>query len=150
VEKPDLSYSRNNVDFGKGFYTTPLHEQAVKWSERFKKHHGSGIVSAYELDENTVRKNTSILEFDTYSGEWLDFIVAYRRGKNIDDTFDIIIGGVANDKVFDTIEAFFNGYYTKRKAIKRLRYEKLNSQYCFKNQPVIDKYLHYFSSEVIK
>jgi hypothetical protein len=147
VEKPDLSYSRNNVDFGKGFYTTPLHEQAVKWSERFKKHHGSGIVSAYELDENTVRKNTSILEFDTYSGEWLDFIVTCRRGKNIGSDADIIIGGVANDRVFNTLQLFFKGLIKDDEAIRRLRYEKPNIQYCFRNQSVIDTYLNFISME---
>lgn len=28
VEVPDLIHSRNNVDFGKGFYTTPIYDQA--------------------------------------------------------------------------------------------------------------------------
>ena len=28
VETPDLIHSRINVDFGKGFYTTPFYEQA--------------------------------------------------------------------------------------------------------------------------
>jgi len=28
VEKPDISFSRDNVDFGRGFYTTPIREQA--------------------------------------------------------------------------------------------------------------------------
>ncbi len=31
IEKPDLLHSRKNLDFGRGFYTTPLYEQAVKW-----------------------------------------------------------------------------------------------------------------------
>lgn len=26
VDKPNISYSRDNVDFGKGFYTTPIKE----------------------------------------------------------------------------------------------------------------------------
>ena len=28
IEKPDLAFSRETVDFGKGFYVTLLHEQA--------------------------------------------------------------------------------------------------------------------------
>lgn len=31
ITKPDLKYSRANVDFGRGFYTTLIYEQAVKW-----------------------------------------------------------------------------------------------------------------------
>lgn len=30
IQTPDLVHSRVSVDFGRGFYTTPLYEQAVK------------------------------------------------------------------------------------------------------------------------
>ena len=30
IAKPGLTHSRSNVDFGCGFYVTPLYEQAVK------------------------------------------------------------------------------------------------------------------------
>ena len=36
IEKPDLAHSRENVDFGRGFYTTPIREQAEKWCGRYK------------------------------------------------------------------------------------------------------------------
>ena len=38
-----------------------------------------------------------VLRFDSYSEEWLDFIVSCRRGEDTTD-YDIVIGGVANDK----------------------------------------------------
>ena len=31
IAEPDLKHSRTDVDLGKGFYTTPLREQAVNW-----------------------------------------------------------------------------------------------------------------------
>ena len=31
ISNPDLEHSRIDVDFGKGFYTTPIRDQAVKW-----------------------------------------------------------------------------------------------------------------------
>lgn len=34
VAKPDLKHSRPVLDFGLGFYTTTLYEQAAKWSEQ--------------------------------------------------------------------------------------------------------------------
>ena len=52
VEKPDLVHSRVNVDFGKGFYTTPLYEQALKWCERYSKRGEDGFVSKFEFDES--------------------------------------------------------------------------------------------------
>lgn len=148
IERPDISFSRNNVDFGRGFYTTPIREQAVSWSNRFKRKHGQSIVSAYEVDENLLKNNTSILEFNIYSDEWLDFIISCRRGEKGGE-YDIVIGGVANDKVFDTIQLFFDGLIDKTESIKRLRYEKPNIQYCFRSQMVIDEYLHFISSEVL-
>lgn len=37
IVKPDVEHSRANVDFGKGFYTTPIYEQAVSWCKKFMK-----------------------------------------------------------------------------------------------------------------
>lgn len=31
IKKPDFIHSRLNLDFGRGFYVTPLYEQAAKW-----------------------------------------------------------------------------------------------------------------------
>ncbi len=52
VDKPDLIHFRPNVDFGKGFYTTPIYEQAAKWCSKFKKRGKTGTVSVYEFDES--------------------------------------------------------------------------------------------------
>ena len=149
VEKPNISFSRDDVDFGKGFYTTPIKEQAIRWAERFKLRQGrQAIISIYEVDEERIYKEFSVMKFDTYSDEWLDFVVASRKGETVGD-YDIVIGGVANDKVFDTIELFLNELIDKKEAIKRLRYEKPNIQYCFRNQGTIDKLLTFVSSEVL-
>ena len=45
VAKPDIEHSRLNVDFGKAFYTTPIHEQAAKWCNKFKRQGENGVVS---------------------------------------------------------------------------------------------------------
>ncbi len=84
INKPDLKHSRPNVDFGKGFYTTPIYEQAVKWCSKFKKRGKNGIVTRYEFDENDY-KALKILKFDSYSEEWLDFILNCRSGKDNTD-----------------------------------------------------------------
>ena len=34
VKEPKLSFSNRNLDFGKGFYTTSLKEQALRWAKR--------------------------------------------------------------------------------------------------------------------
>jgi hypothetical protein len=147
IEKPDITHSRKNVDFGRGFYTTPLLEQAQKWCKKFKDKNTSAVVSVYKFDE-TAYTECKVLRFDAYTEEWLDFILKCRRGEDVSD-YDIVLGGVANDKVFNTVELFFDGLIDKSEAIKRLRYEKPNFQIAFRSQKVIDKYLHFEGSEFL-
>ncbi|MCL2232194.1 MAG: DUF3990 domain-containing protein [Treponema sp.] len=142
IENPNLSFSRDNTDFGKGFYTTPLKHQAEKWTYRFKRRYGYGVVSVYEVNEEELLKNVSVLRFDIYSLEWLDF-VADSRSCKIAGSHDLVIGGIANDDVFNTLDLYFRGFIEREEALKRLRYEKPNIQYCFKTQTVMDKYLKY-------
>lgn len=136
IPNPDLKYSRENVDFGRGFYTTPLYEQAVKWCGKFKRSGKEGVVSYYDFDEQKM-DGLKVLEFDSYSEEWLDFILNCRRGKDTTE-YDIVIGGVANDKVFNTVELFFDGLIDKKEAIKRLRYEKPNLQICLRTEKALE------------
>ena len=146
IPVPDLVHSRENVDFGKGFYTTPLYEQAVKWCGKFKRQGEAGIVSKYHFDENTM-EFLKIKEFSSYSEDWLDFILMCRRGKDETD-YDIVVGGVANDKVFNTVELFFDGLIDKQEAIKRLKYEKPNLQICFRTGAALQKLRFERSEEV--
>ena len=146
VVKPDLVHSRSNVDFGCGFYVTPLREQAVKWCGKFKRRGREGIISSYVYD--VCRENElKILKFDSYSEEWLDFILNCRREKDTTD-YDFIVGGVANDRVFNTVELFFDGLIDKTEAINRLRYEKPNLQICFRTEKALSL-LHFEGSEII-
>jgi hypothetical protein len=149
VEKPDIWRSRKKLDFGRGFYTTPYREQAIKWTARFLRQYGQRVVSSYEVKEEEMRKNLRVLEFPAYSEDWLDFVTLRRMGVGKNDSYDLIIGSVANDKVFDALEAYFAGYSDKYTAIERLRFEEPNLQYCFTNQEVIDTYLHFIKSEAI-
>jgi len=149
VEKPDLSFSRITLDFGKGFYTTPIKEQAEKWSKRFINTKGKGIVSIYNFNEEETPL-LKTLKFESYSEDWLEFIISCRKGNDIGLGYDLIIGGIANDNVFDAIEEYLQGYRTKEQAINRIRYEKPNIQYCFKEQSIMDKDLRFVSSGEIK
>ena len=69
-----------------------------------------------------------------------------RREQDTTD-YDIVIGGVANDKVFNTVELYYDNLIDKKAAISRLRYEKPNLQICFRTQRAIDTCLHFEGSE---
>lgn len=146
IRKPDLAHSRRNVDFGKGFYTTSIYEQAEKWCGKFKRNGQKGIISTYEFDESALER-LKVLHFDSYSEEWLDFILICRRGRDTSD-YDIVLGGVANDKVFNTVELYFDNLIDKNEAIKRLRFEKPNMQVAFRTERALT-YLHFERSVVL-
>ena len=148
IEKPDLSFSRLQTDFGKGFYLTPMKDQALSWSKRFIRERGTAAISFYEFLDDKLPQDKKILEFNTYNPEWLNFITACRLGQPVDIEWDLVIGGVANDKVFDTLQLYFDGLIGPEEAIGRLRYDKPNFQYCLKNQSLIDEYLYFTGSEV--
>ena len=153
INKPDLSFARSRTDFGKGFYLTPIKEQAEKWSQRFLRVRGTAVVSAYEFPPDANGKlplDIRTLEFDAYSMKWLNFIAACRLGQPVETEWDLVLGGVANDKVFDTLQLYFDKLIGADEAIGRLRYDKPNLQYCFKTQPAIDKYLVFCGSEAME
>ena len=137
VPQPDLTHSRENVDFGKGFYTTPIYEQAEQWAKRFRKQNKKGIVSEYYFDESSL-SDVKVLTFESYSEEWLDFILQCRTCKDTTD-YDIVIGGVANDRVFNTIELYLDGLIDKTKAIEQLMYEETNLQITFRTEKALSK-----------
>ena len=127
-------------------YVTPLYEQAAKWCGKFKRRGKDGIISRYEYDESR-ESELKTLKFDSYSGEWLDFILNCRSGKDSTD-YDLVVGGVANDKVFNTVELFVDGLIDKTEAINRLRYEKPNLQICFRTEKALSL-LHFEGSETL-
>ena len=146
IEKPDVAHSRPNVDFGCGFYVTPLYEQAKKWCGKFKRRGQKSIISKYAYDE-ALEDTLKVLKFDAYSEEWLEFVLQCRSGQDTTDS-DLVIGGVANDKVFNTVELYFDGLIDKTEAINRLRYEKPNLQICFRTEKAL-KLLHFEGSEIV-
>lgn len=135
IPQPDLAHSRANVDFGPGFYVTPIYEQAEKWCGRFRRRGKDGVVSRYRFEDGR-EAQLKVLKFDAYTEEWLDFILSCRTGKDTTDV-DLVVGGVANDRVFNTVELFFDGLIDKTEAIRRLRYEKPNLQLCFRTEKAL-------------
>ena len=70
-----------------------------------------------------------------------------RKGKDTTD-YDVVIGGIANDKIFKTIDLYFTGDISKEEALNRLKYEKPNNQYCLRTTRAL-ALLSLTSSEVI-
>lgn len=114
VERPDVYHSRKFLDFGQGFYVTTLKDQAVKYAQRFIRRGKEAWLNIYELDEDFMSSSFIIREFEKYDANWLDFVVACRKGIVIGN-YDIVKGGIANDKVFRTVDLFFPVILPKRR-----------------------------------
>ena len=143
VEFPDVKFSRDFLDFGKGFYLTTIYDQAIKYAQRFKRRKKTAWLSTYELVFNS--EEWKILQFDSYDREWLRFVSDCRTGKD-DSDYDLVIGGIANDEVIQTIERYFAGEISENDALGLLKYEKPNNQYCIRSQRMIDKCLKHKNS----
>ena len=150
IEKPLVSYGRADLDFGKGFYTTDLQEQAEKWVQRFLLLGKKGYVNVYNFENADIQKKCRYKKFNEYNEEWLDFILVCRSGGNEYLNYDIIEGGIANDKVFNTVELYFSNLIDKTTALNRLRFEKPNNQICFVNQEILQSVLHFESFYEVK
>ena len=146
ISKPDLLHSRPYVDFGRGFYTTPFRDQAESWCNRYKRQGKKGIISIFSFEDNALRRLSS-LTFSSYSKEWLDFIMHCRSGQD-KSSYDLVLGGIANDKVFNTVELYLDHLIDEEEAIKRLRFEKPNLQYCFRTEKALSA-LHFDRSEEV-
>ena len=148
IESPDIYHSRDFLDFGKGFYLTTLIEQAKKYAQRFLYQGDKAYLNHYNLDENLDNK-FNIKEFGDYNEEWLDFVTLCRLGK-LSSKYDMITGGIADDKVFNTVDLYFSGNISKEEALKRLKFIHPNHQICILNQELINKHLHFLKSDEIK
>lgn len=136
--------SKDYLDFGKGFYVTSYKEQAENWAIRkAMRKNSKGIVNIYELDDDL--SNLNVLKFSD-DNIWLEFVCNCRNGSDEYKAYDIIIGDVANDKVFRVVEMYFKGIWDKKRTLEELKYYKRNNQICIVNQDALNKKLRYIES----
>ena len=149
VMQPDCKAGRPDLDFGQGFYVTLLQDQAEGFARRkARDRKGKPVISVYEFDYDAAIKDCAYLNFEFYDEAWLDFVVASRNGMKLWANYDIVEGGVANDRVIDTVELYTIGILDKASALGRLSEHQPNHQICILSQTILDKYLKFI--EVIE
>ena len=148
VEMPVCKFGRRNLDFGLGFYVTNLREQAVSWAYNMAKSRNMpALLNRYRLDRDAILREAKCRVFEAYDEEWLDFIVVNRSGMNVADEYDYVEGGVANDRVVDTVNLYIAGLIELGSALKELSKHQPNNQMCILNQEILNKYLVYEGTE---
>ena len=126
-KKIDLNKSHNRRDFGQGFYTTILEDQARQWAYRLalRNHMRKYYVYKYcFIDDADLR----IKRFDGLTVEWLEFIKKNRFDGGTQHNYDVVIGPVADDNTMMTVQLYVMGVIDAEESIKRLRYAKVNNQ----------------------
>lgn len=144
VKKPSLEILNHRTDFGKGFYTTTDVEQAKKWTNikrkrlELKNDNSQKIhkyINVYEYIENN---ELNILNFEQATEEWLKFVFINRQSDELVHKYDIVIGPVANDNLYQVLVNYEEGIYNVEETIKRLKTYLLSNQISFHTSKALD------------
>jgi len=139
VEQPQIIRGKNTKDFGTGFYCTVIREQAERWAKRYY----TSTVTIYTVRMDT---NLKILEFKEMTEEWLDFIINCRHG--IPHDYDIVIGAMANDQIYNYIADYIDGIITREQFWSMAKFKYPTHQINFCTNAAL-KCLEFLSSEEV-
>ena len=142
ITRIDLSRSRPNKDFGRGFYLSADKQQALRMAQ-FKAltEDGQPVLNTYEFDERAMTdERLRVLTFDGYSRQWADFIFLNRNNpvERPAHDYDIVYGPIANDRVGVQIGKYEAGDITLDQFLENLKYMRgVTFQYYFGTERAI-------------
>ncbi len=140
IKSPEIREGRFYKDFGTGFYCTELKEQAVRWAKRYD----TPFITLYTFE---IATDLKVLHFMEMTEEWLDFIVECRRG--VKHPYDIVIGAMANDQVYNYISDFIDGVLTREQFWVLAKFKHPTHQICFCTETALEC-ITFINSEEIK
>ena len=135
----DLEKSKPFKDFGKGFYLSDTETQAMEMAKFKSSILGNApIVTEFEFDADGLNSsNLKTKRFETYSDEWLDFIIANREGKKV-EKYDFVYGPIADDKVGFQLRRYKDELIDRNELLEKLKYMKgITFQYFFGSEEAI-------------
>lgn len=142
IQNPDIHYGRKNADFGQGFYLTDDMEFSKRWAKERKG--VSTICNTYDLD--TTGLNIKELNRDE---EWFSYI--YKNRNHMPDEwmdYDVIIGPIANDTIYDVMGIITSGFLSNREALKLLQIGPRYRQITIKTEKAVSN-LRFITSEIL-
>ncbi len=143
IKQIDLSKSKPNKDFGRGFYLSKEKSQALELAE-YKAFQvgGTPFINEYEFDETHLTDGRlNVKTFDGYTEEWARFVYDNRTTTDGESThiYDIVIGPIANDRVGLQIRRFMENEISFETFVERLKYMKgVTFQYFFGSEAAIN------------
>ncbi len=149
VQHPDVIHTCRNLDFGKGFYVTTVKEQAERWATRKADFEGGmPVLNCYEWNEDV--SGIRVQDFGEDLDSWIDFVCDCRDGGEQYMSYDLIIGKVADDKVFRVVDMYHQGIWDKERALKEIRVYPTYDQIAFVAQGAIDRLLKFVGAEEVR
>ncbi len=139
IETIDLTKCKPFKDFGQSFYLTTLLPQAKEMAEKVaKRFGGSPVVNVFEFSQEQA-KDLLVKEFSSPNREWAEFVMANRSRNSVHpaESFDLIIGPVANDDIATLFRTFAMKIISIDELVNGLRFRKLNNQYAFRTKKAI-------------
>ena len=131
IEKIDLNKCKPHKDFGCGFYTTPLKDQALSMAIKTMKifREGKPCITEFTCDDDlfcmetkTESSSFNIKRFNEPNIEWARFV----------------IGPVANDDITALVDVYLTGIISDEALAKELTYRDLSIQISFHTKKSIN------------
>lgn len=149
IQSIDLALCRPYKDFGRGFYTTELSEQAREMAKRVARlYGGTPIVNVYEIPDGFLEcSEFHIRNFGSVpSIEWAVFVMNNRdrffedfasRDCNFDCKYDIVSGPIANDDMAVLFRQYQNGLISLDALTNGMTFQEATNQYSFHTEKSI-------------
>jgi hypothetical protein len=131
-----FSFAKDKRDFGKGFYATAIKKQAMEWAEALCDRYSTK--TAFLYDFSFAETGLKIKTFNNMPLEWLEFVMLNRIKGGLQHKYDVVKGPVANDRTMPTLTGYFDGVYSAKEALKRLRYMKTSNQVSLHTQNALN------------
>lgn len=149
IQLIDLALCRPYKDFGRGFYTTEIPEQAQKMAKRVARIYGGNpIVNMYEIaDSYKENSGLNILDFGRIPSEkWAVFVMNNRsrtfrdfgsQDCNFDYKYDIVAGPIADDDMTMLFRQYQNNLISLRTLLNGMTFQETTSQYSFHTEKAV-------------
>lgn len=145
---PEIRELQRTLDFGKGLYLTTSKEQAERWvKNRLLKQDAEGYVNKYSFDLSSAIAALNVKIFESADEDWVNFVLANRMIDGFCHDFDVVIGPVADDKVYTQFSLFEQGIISKETLIRELKTYRLVDQYLFHTDKALPhlKYISHYT-----
>lgn len=149
IQAIDLAMCRPYKDFGRGFYTTEIFEQAQKMAKRVVNiYGGTPVVNVYEI-EDSFKKNgeLSVKDFGgTPSEKWAMFVMNNRskffndfsnKNSNFDCKYDIVYGPIADDDMTMLFRQYQSNLISLETLMNGMTFWKPTNQCSFHTEKAI-------------